>query len=292
MLIKRKNLEIAGLFLLLIFVASCKKDSSSPVVFDAAKQQDVANVAYGTDAAQKMDIYLPAGRSTTATNIMILVHGGSWESGDKADFNDAVANLRAALPGYAFFNINYRLAANGKNTYPAAVDDVTAALNFINGKSSDYAVNTQKIVLSGASAGAYLAMMEAYKNNSPNIKAVIDLFGPVDLTWLYFNHPFVQLSQPILKNFIGVGADQDANLYIQASPITYVSASSPPTEIFQGRLDDVVLYDESVRLQAKLQSLGVINEFTVYDSEGHGWTGANLVDTYNKIAVFVKNNVK
>jgi acetyl esterase/lipase len=45
-----------------------------------------ANVSYGTDASQKMDIYLPPGRTTAATKAIILIHGGGWSSGDKSDF--------------------------------------------------------------------------------------------------------------------------------------------------------------------------------------------------------------
>src|SRR5436190_20202373 len=88
----------------IVTLASCKKEDA------VLAAQNQANVAYGTDAAQKMDIYLPAGRSGSSTKVIILIHGGGWSTGDKADFNSYVDTLKRRLPGYAIFNINYRLA--------------------------------------------------------------------------------------------------------------------------------------------------------------------------------------
>ncbi|HWB24453.1 MAG TPA: alpha/beta hydrolase [Chitinophagaceae bacterium] len=288
-LIPVQYLVAAGL---LFFAASCKKESSAPVTLDASKQQTVTNVMYGTDTAEKMDVYLPAGRSTATTKILVLVHPGSWAEGDKADFDSAVDTLQILLPGYAIFNINYRLAANGKNVYPAALNDVELALQFISNNAAAYAVDTAKIVLGGASAGAHLAMLETYSKNASNVKAVVDLFGPTDLTWLYTNHPFPQFAQPVLQNFLGVSLQQNSALYAEASPINYVSAASPPTIIFHGTLDDVVPIEESQQLKAKLDSFNVTNTMIVYSNEGHGWMGSHLTDTYLKIAAFLNQYVQ
>jgi acetyl esterase/lipase len=285
-------IKIAFAVFLLCFVASCKKDGSPPETLDASKQQTVKNVMYGTDTAEKMDVYLPAGRSTSSTKIFVILHGGSWSEGDKADFNDVVDTLQILLPGYAIFNMNYRLAVNGKNVFPAALNDVGLALQYISNNAAKYAVDTQKLVLGGASAGAHLAMLQAYSTTNANLKAVVDLFGPADLTWLYNNHPFPQFARPILENFLGVTLAQNAALYAQASPINFVSASSAPTIIFHGNLDDVVPIEESEQLQAKLNSFNVPNSLIVYNGEGHGWAGANLTDTYLKIVAFLNQHVE
>jgi len=279
--------------ILLAFIVSCKKNAPSTTEYDANKQATIKNVSYGSDPAQIMDVYLPAGRSTTTTKAIILVHGGSWDSGDKSDFDSAVIYIMPQLADYAIFNINYRLANAGKNTYPTAVEDIGNAINFVNTKMGDYNVSTQKLIMAGASAGAHLAMLQAYgKDSTGNVKAVVDLFGPTDLNWMYFDHPFPQIAQPILINFMGTDAVKDSALYAQASPINYVSASSPPTIIFHGTDDAVVPIEQSISLQAKLQSYNVINSFIVYQGEGHGWDDANLIDTYNKIISFLKQNVQ
>ncbi len=283
--------QLAFLLLFALLAASCKKNDTAPGTADTTREVDITNVAYGSNAAQNMDVYLPAGRSTANTKVLIMIHGGSWESGDKGDFTSAIASLRASLPDYAFFNINYRLANAGSNIYPAAVNDVASAVNYITGKAAEYNINADKIVLAGASAGAHLAMLQGYNSAAGKYKAVVDLFGPVNLNWMYFNHPFLQLARPILINFMGTDAVTDSTAYAKASPINYVSASSPPTIIFHGTADDIVPISESERLQAKLQLFNVPNSFVVYTGEGHGWTGQNLVDTYTKIIEFLKQYV-
>ncbi len=276
----------------LAMLASCKKSGPVAVNYDPSKQLTIKNVAYGSDPAQAMDVYLPAGRTAASTKIMIMVHGGSWESGDKADFDSAVMAIYPQLGSYAIFNINYRLATNGKNTYPAAVEDIGTAISYINSRMADYNVSTEKIVMAGASAGAHLAMLQGFgKNTDGHIKAVVDLFGPVDLYWLYFNEPFPQLADPVLKNFMGTDAVKDSALYAQASPINYLTASAPPSIIFHGTADAIVPFNESERLHAKLDAFGVPNSFVVYDQEGHGWKGAKLTDTYTKIVNFLNQYV-
>jgi len=73
-----------GLFILAttLVLFSCQKDKmADPLPIPVAEKTEL-NVSYGTDASQKMDIYLPAGRITTTTKVIILIHGGGWNQGD------------------------------------------------------------------------------------------------------------------------------------------------------------------------------------------------------------------
>ena len=137
---------------------SCNKSRSADAENKALTQSDMKNVSYGSDSAQKMDVYLPEGRNNDSTKIIVFIHGGSWSGGDKSEFNEAIVALRKQLPDFAMFNINYRLVRyGGVNRFPAQIDDIKAALNFIDNNASDYNINPEKIVLVGASAGAHLA---------------------------------------------------------------------------------------------------------------------------------------
>lgn len=280
---------LTALYIAAAFV-SCNKDEKGDV---AVAQLDLKKVSYGKDTAQNMDIYLPEGRDSLNTKVLLFIHGGSWSSGDKTDFLEAIDSIRYKLKDYAIFNINYRLAYSGLNRYPTQVDDISNALNFIQTKSSEYKINPNKIGVIGASAGAHLALLYAYKNNSDGkIKAVVDLFGPSDLTDLYRNHPIPEASRVILANFLGTTPTLNPVLYQQASPINYISAQSVPTRIFHGSLDIVVPISQSQKLKSKLEASNVKVEMTVYQGEGHGWYGANLSDTYSKAAEFIKENVE
>lgn len=279
-------------FIFLLFaIPSCQKNSSDPAP-DAAVASSIKDVSYGGDTAQKMDVYLPAGRSASTTKVLVMIHGGSWNEGDKDDFSAVVDTLAVLLPGYAIFNINYRLSANGVNVFPVPYNDVKLALQYIKDNAAKYAINPQKMVLGGASAGGQLALLAGYSSNDGSVKAVVDLFGPADLTWLYNNHPYPLFAQAVLVNYLGATPTQNAQVYTNASPINLVAATTPPTIVFQGTADDVVPQVESDMLVQKLNNFNVVNQYVIYTGERHGWEGKNLTDTYFKIAGFLNKYVE
>ncbi len=271
-----------------LVIVSCKKENSSNLVSLPAESQ--MNVSYGTDALQKMDVYLPAGRSTTTTKVIILIHGGAWNQGDKSDFTSYVDTMKRRLPAYAVFNINYRLATGTSNFFPTQENDVKAAVEFIYGKKDEYQISGKFVVL-GASAGGHLALLQSYKYNSPvPIKAVVDFFGPTDLVDMY-NNPPNPLIPAVLMQVTGGTPTTLPALYQQSSPLNFVTAQSPPTIVLHGGADIVVSPTQSVLLINKLQLMGVIHQYVFYPAENHGWTGANLTDSFDKIQAFLVANV-
>jgi acetyl esterase/lipase len=273
-----------------LFVISCQKENNGVNNNSPLAEQTYLNISYGNDALQKMDIYLPAGRSTAATKVIALIHGGGWSSGDKTDFNAYVDTLKKRQPDYAIFNINYRLATVAGNLFPTQENDVKAAFDFIISKTSDYKIS-QKIVLLGASAGGHLALLQGYKYPLPvKPKAIIDFFGPTDLVELH-NHPADPSLALILEILLGGTPTSNAALYQQSSPINFVNAQSPPTMILQGGVDPLVPVAQATLLDAKLQTAGVVHQYVFYPTEGHGWSGANLTNSFNVIQAFLATNV-
>ena len=281
----RKNLFL----LLFIFSAmlSCKKEESVIDAVVAASTQ--LNATYGTQPLQNMDVYLPAGRSVVSTKVMILIHGGAWSVGDKSELTGFVDSIKKRLPDYAIFNINYRLAAFPNNLFPTQEQDVKAAIEYIFSKKNDYLIS-DKFVLTGASAGAHLSLLHAYKYNSPvKIKTVIDFFGPTDITDLY-NNPGVVPRQNIAA-IVGATPASNAALYQQSSPVTFVSsATACPTLILQGSEDPLVnAARQSAVLRDKLQIAGVPVQYVLYAGKGHGddWGPDTFFDAFNKMQAFV-----
>lgn len=277
--------------LCLVIIISCQKENNGGNINPVAEpQQTYLNVSYGTDVSQNMDVYLPAGRSTTATKVMIMIHGGAWSSGDKTDFASYVDTLKIRLPGYAIFNINYRLATFAGNFFPTQENDVKAAFDFIVSKTAEYKIS-QKIVLLGASAGGHLALLQGYKYTSPvKAKAIIDFFGPTDMADLY-NHPTDPTLLPLLALLLGGTPATNPAMYQQSSPINFVTAQSPPTIILQGGVDPLVPVSQATSLDAKLQTMSVAHQYVFYPTEGHGWVGANLTNSFNAIQTFLAANV-
>ena len=276
----------------LLFLVACKKNITDNSASVAALT--LTDVAYASaNSNQKLDVYLPANRSTATSYTCIMVHGGSWSGGDKSDFNTDIATLKTLVGNYAIININYSLANGSSILLQQQIDDLNAAFNFIHSKANEYLINTNKIAIIGASAGAHLSLLKAYKYNTDNkIKAMVDLFGPTNMTWMYTSHPYPTIAQPTIVNVMGATPITNAAAYYNGSPINFVSSTVPPTIIFHGTADEIVPISESVNLKNALATAGVQYEYYTYTGEAHGWTGANLTDTYNKVITFIKNYVK
>ncbi len=283
-----------------LFFTSCSKDDTGGGTPITITEKTTLNVAYGTDPLQKMDIYLPANRSVATTKVIILIHGGAWISGDKADFNAAIIDtLKSRIPDYAIFNINYRLAAlPSNNVFPTQELDVKAAVEFIFGNRASYLVS-DKFVLMGASAGGHLALLQAYKYQGPvKIKAVVDFCGPTDMVAMYNDYAVNPPSQLALVALMSGTPVTNPTLYAQSSPITTAYANAVnacPTIIFQGTADAIVnATTQSVALKDKLTAASVINEYHPYAGLGHvdTWGATTLTDAYNKIQVFLTTHVQ
>jgi acetyl esterase/lipase len=275
-------------FYVVILFASCKKETPADLVLSA---QTLTNVSYGTDASQKMDVYLPANRNTDSTKLMILVHGGAWISGDKSDFASFIPVIQQRFPGYAIANINYRLATAITNHFPTQENDMKSAIEFLMQKSNDYHIS-QKMVLLGASAGAHMVLLQAYKYSAPKIQAVVDFFGPTDMTDLYNFYSSNPTNQTVFQLLMNGSPTSNASLYTQSSPANFVTAQSCATIIFHGTVDDVVPISESVALKNKLNSFGVAVQMTSYVNVGHElWPADIMNDVYDKMEQFIKTNV-
>ena len=94
-------------FALLLFFSGCSSDPDQNPDFLAAR--DLLDESYGSDPKQTMDIYLPAGRTTSQTPLLIYIHGGGWIDGDKSEFLQVKSVLESEFPDYAFVSLNYRL---------------------------------------------------------------------------------------------------------------------------------------------------------------------------------------
>jgi len=270
---------------LLFLVIACKKEDSD----NNNVEQTYMDVSYGTDAKQKMDVYLPANRDTNNTKLLVLIHGGAWIEGDKADFS--IPDIKKLLPDYALANINYRLYSNGQNKFPAQEEDVKAAISFLLSKKADYKFS-KKIVLLGASAGAQLALLQGYKYAGMMApRAIISYFGPTDLAYLY-NHPGQAALPNVLALIVGFTPTQNAAIYSSSSPVNYVTSTSAPTLLLQGDADILVPVDQANLLKNKLTTAGVTNQVVIYPGEQHGFSPAVMDDSYKKIISFLQANVQ
>ena len=277
------------LVFIIVCLVACQK--TSPVQ-QSLPAQVLMDISYGNDTAQKMDIYLPLGRSTDTTRLMVLVHGGGWNAGDKSEFSSSLVSLRLKFPNYAIANINYRLATITSNHFPTQENDMKSAMDYLIRNSGSYHIS-QKIVLVGASAGAHMALLQAYKYSSPKIKAVVDFFGPTDIADLHNFYASGSERQSAIEILMNGSPNSNSVLYQQSSPVNYITPQSPPTIIFHGIMDSVVPVAESVTLSNKLSSVGVVNEIIRYQNVGHEvWSLQIMNEAFAMVEAFLKANVQ
>lgn len=291
-----KRSKLLSLFSLLILIGSLqfiscnKEEQADKVAYDVKKEFNFTDMAYGDHAQQKMDIYLPANRQKDSTKVFVLIHGGGWSAGDKADFKSLYDGLKSYYPHHAIININYRLATSTQPAYPMQIDDIRLALEHI--QSSDYSVSKQYFIF-GASAGGHLGMLYGYAFDPKYyVKGICNTVGPSDITdpayvdnWLFAGP---------LKTLVGnVTYAQNPALFEEISPAKRVTPNSPITISFYGSLDPLIPVSQMARLDETLEKNGIYHESTMYQGDGHGnWSPTNAQDFLVKIINFIDTNFK
>ncbi len=212
------------------------------------------NVAVVAPTGQqlRLDVYQPP--TVGLYPVVVQVYGGAWQRGEPA--NNAEFASYIAAQGYVVFAIDYRHAP--AFVFPAPVQDVQFMLSWIGAHASEWESDTSRLALIGRSAGAHLAMMAAYAVGAPRIRAVIDYYGPVDLTEGYRHPPRPDPLQvrAIEEAFLGGTPDQMPDRYRQASPIALVTRQMPPTLLVYGGRDHIVEPRFGSMLAARLRAAG------------------------------------
>jgi acetyl esterase/lipase len=200
---------------------------------------------------------------------VVVIHGGSWSSGDSRQLPEL--NTYLAKAGYQVASINYRMAPAYHN--PAPVMDVEAALNYLHHHADELKIDTTNFVLIGRSAGAQIALLAAYTLPNKGIKGVVDFYGPADMVWGYSipASPLVMDSRGVMERYLGGTYQQVPENYRLSSPVEFVNKRSVPTLIIHGGNDVLVAYDHSRRLNEKLQQNGIKHYWLKLPWATHGF---------------------
>lgn len=283
-------MQIQKIFFLIILISlfiACKPEPNPPTPPGpiVLKDTTIMNLSYGTNASQKLDLGLPANR-TTNTSLVIVVHGGGWATGDKGELTWLLNGLKQRA--FAVANINYRLTLNTADNYKMQLDDVDSAVQFTLRQASVYTFNAQKIYIVGHSAGGHLSLCYAYtRNTNGKIKAAGSLAGPTDLfSMSYYNF---NIYNQILEPFLGIplfpSTTASEQRYKNCSPQYQATNTSPATIFFHGDLDPVIYLDQSTSMFTKLGALGVDKKLITYPLTFHDWwtDGTKTTNTLDEL---------
>lgn len=275
-------------------ISSCTSDDTTIdediIIDEPLTSETILNVSYGENSQQVYDIYLPAGRSSNKTKIVVLVHGGGWTSGDKADMENFVSTIQLLHPNHAIVNINYILASTTAPFIPAFPNqflDIGRVIDQIINQKEDLQV-LPEFGLIGTSAGAHISLMYDYVYDTNDaVKMVADIVGPTDFTDpFYSDNPLFSL---VLTALVDENEYPNGTNYPEiTSPVFQVSTNSSPTIMFYGNQDPLVPLTNGELLKTNLTNASVTNSFTVYDG-GHGnWDEASLLNLQLQLINFIE----
>lgn len=215
---------------------------------DTVAHQTLTYVKYPDGKEMTLDLFpaqIPGKRPC-----VIVVHGGSWTSGDNKQLPDL--NSYLARKGYHVAAINYRLAP--KYQTPAPVEDIQKAIAYFRKHADELHIDTDNFVLLGRSAGSQIALLAAYTLHDKAIKGVVEFYGPVDMVWGYSipSNPLIMDSRKVMNEYVGGTYAEVPQKYHDCSPIFFVGKDSPPTLMIHGINDPLVTYLHTIKLSAPL----------------------------------------
>lgn len=265
----------------------------------------------GLSSAQKLDIYLPSG--TGPFPVVFMVHGGGFRFGDRAGWSSVVG--KALLDaGYALVGVGYRLS--GEATFPAAPQDVKAAVRFVRANAAKYRLDAERFGAYGESAGANLAALlgttgdQATVFDAPRlgnagvssaVRAVADLYGPHDFAAIdgfleaqgcaasQINHDTAAGFESL---YLGAALPSVPAAVKQANPATYVSAGDAAFLIENGGKDCNVGTAQGEVLKTALDLAGVPSERLVFAGAGHGGAEFESAANARRIVAFFNRYVR
>ncbi len=226
--------------------------------------RDIPFVTYTGFRPLSLDLHLP---STAGRHPVVLeLHGGGWRMGTRSAFtpllNDEQSFERITAAGFAVAAADYRLS--GEAQFPAQVDDVLAALDWIGTRPE---LDATRVVLWGGSAGGTLAALAAMRRPSA-VRGVIDWYGPSALLAM------PRTEEPSREDlWLGAPVPSVPDLAAAASPARRAMPGLPPFHLAHGLDDTDVPPAQSELLAAALRGVGVPVELHLEPGAGHFWKG-------------------
>ena len=228
---------------------------------------------------------------------VVVIHGGAWRGGSKDTFRETLNSL--AKDGYVAISPQYRLCP--KETFPAQVHDVKAAVRWLKAHAQEYHVDPNRVGAIGFSAGAHLALMLGvtgpddglegqHSQGDPDtkIQAVVNFFGPTDLR----ARDLPTVSQGLVRDFLGGTPQEKPEAAAKASPLTFVSEGDAPILTFHGTKDPLVPYSQATKLSDALTKASVPGRVVLLIGAGHGWQGDERTRTLREMMEFLATHLK
>ena len=283
-------------------------------------QKDIIYKLTPENEPLKLDIYQPK-NLRKKTPVLIYFHGGAWSVGDKSSVSQ---NFRQYIldevvqNNYIVISIDFT-PINLETHLDKTLQDCQDVLQWIKDNSEQYQLDLNNVGVWGGSSGAHIAMLTAYNqkkeasSNIPELKYVVNFFGPSDLNELFktdantlllkayklyslkiYNTRKLKIKQ--LTGFdINTQKEQVIKRSKELSPVTYVNKHTVPTLIFHGTGDSTVDISQSQLLSDVLEENNIYHQYYILDNAKHSFSNINLneaKDVAKKTVDFIKSQTK
>ena len=213
-----------------------------------------SSLPYGSDPRQTLDLYAP--RKAGPWPVIVFFYGGAWESGHRQGYGFAARAL--AAKGFVVAVPDYRLVPAVR--YPGFVEDGAAAVRWARGHAAEHGGDSERIVLAGHSAGAYIAAMLALDpkwlgEDWAAVRGLAGLAGPYD---------FLPLDDPA-----SIAAFGDWPNLEETQPVAHAGPGAPPALLLHGEPDTRVKVRHSIALAKALTAAGNDARLSLYPGLSH-----------------------
>jgi acetyl esterase/lipase len=209
---------------------------------------------------------------------IVKVHGGAWIRGTRSGHSDWNRWLNRL--GYVVFDVEYTLPPHA--SWRSEVADIKCALGWVRSHASTYRIDPSRISTMGYSAGGNLALLAAYAEsdarlpascNGPPVavRSVINLYGPTDLPELFRTSGSRTYIDRALERYVGGTPSEFPGRYRDLSPVSYVSAGTPPTITLIGGSDRIIPAEQARILDRALARARVPHPTYVLPATDHGF---------------------
>jgi acetyl esterase/lipase len=263
------------------FLTSCNgKPPEAPPDFEVRRDVPYAGTA---NPKQTLDLYLPKAAAEKPRPLVVFIHGGGWESGDKGD-----AFLGLLFPlikdgAFAGASVNYRLTDEAR--WPEQIYDCKAAIRWLRSHAKELNVDPEKIGVIGISAGGHLVSLLGTSDGvkdlegalgkdlqtGSRVRCVVNICGAENFLTITDHPSIIKFNEAAscTGKLFGKAMPEAKDQAAAASPVTYITPDDPPVMTVHGTKDTLVPFEQATEFQAALKKAGVPNVLVTGKNGGH-----------------------
>ncbi len=248
----------------------------------------IPEVVYSKAAGKelKMQIFKPwtvnDAQELTTYPLIVFVQGSAWTFPDV--YYEIPQLAQFAREGYVVATLTHRNCLEG-HPFPAFLQDVKTGIRFLRKHASEYRIDPERIGIWGTSSGGNTALLvgltgddsryktEEYADCSDAVKAVVDCFGPTELTYAIENIERIDHEdmKKIFQSLRGENTSENLEKLLQINPVNHVQDGTeyPPFLILQGNQDTLVEYSQSELMYHRLSDAGADASMICVDGAPH-----------------------